>query len=239
VARVREVRLTLGNGAGHGRLGLYRAELVGPFEWRGWVDRYGQRKDGAWPHKVRSDADLIEADRQERRRLERVTRVAERDHYQAWAKGPQRRATGYFLVEQVDGRWWFIAPNGRLFFATGINVIWPGIHGPIDGQTQAAYEWLPPREGLLAKAWNEEGVSFHVVNQIRKWGEDYEARAHERAIRRQLFWGVHFARQLVGLGALTRRPAAAATALCDVRTERRAPDPYPPDAGPPPHQDDP
>jgi hypothetical protein len=189
VAHVREVRLTLGNGAGQGRLGLYRAELVGPFEWRGWVDRYGQRKDGTWPRKVRSDADLIEADRQERRRLEALTRIGDRDDYHAWAKGPKRRATGYFRVEQVDGRWWFLAPNGRLFFATGINVIWPGIYGPINGQTQAAYEWLPPREGLLAKGWNEEGVSFHVVNQIRKWGEHYEARARERAVRRQLFWG--------------------------------------------------
>jgi hypothetical protein len=144
VARVREVRLTLGNGAGHGRLGLYRAELVGPFEWRGWVDRYGQRKDRAWPHKVRSDADLIEADRQERRRLERVTRFAERDHYQAWAKGPQRRATGYFRVEQVDGRWWFIAPNGRLFFATGINVIWP--------RHPRAHRWADPSSLRVASA---------------------------------------------------------------------------------------
>ena len=32
-------------------------------------------------------------------------------------------------------------------------------------------------------------MSFHIVNQIRKWGERYEARARERAVRRQLFWG--------------------------------------------------
>ena len=129
LAHVREVRLTLGNGGGQGRIGLYRAELVGPFEWRGWVDRYGQRKDGTWPRKVRSDAGLIEADTQEQQRLDPVTRFADRDDYQAWTKRPKRRATGYFRVERIDGRWWFVAPNGRLFFATGINVIWPGLHG--------------------------------------------------------------------------------------------------------------
>jgi hypothetical protein len=189
VAHIREVRLTLGSGGGQGRVGLYRAELVGPFAWRGWVDRYGQRKDGTWPRKVHSDAALIEADTQEQQRLDPVTRFADRDHYHSWTKGPTRRATGYFRVERVDGRWWFVAPNGRLFFATGINVLRPGIHGPINERTQAAYEWLPPREGRFAKAWKDQEVSFHIVNQIRKWGERYEARARERAVRRQLFWG--------------------------------------------------
>jgi hypothetical protein len=189
LARVREVRLMPGSGAGQGRIGLYRAELAGPFAWQGWVDRYGQRKDATWPRKVRSDAALIEADRQEQQRLDRVTRFADRDDYQAWAVGPQRHATGYFRIERLDGRWWFVAPNGRLFFATGINVIWPGIHAPINEQTQAAYEWLPPHEGLFTKAWKDQEVSFHVVNQIRKWGARFEARARERAMRRQLFWG--------------------------------------------------
>ena len=32
-------------------------------------------------------------------------------------------------------------------------------------------------------------MSFHIVNQIRKWGERYEARSRDRAVRRQLFWG--------------------------------------------------
>jgi hypothetical protein len=189
LAHVREVRLMLGSGSGQGRIGLYRAELVGPFEWRGWVDRYGQRKDGTWPRKVGSDAALLEADTHEQQRLDPVTRFADRDDYQAWAMRPQRHATGYFRVERVDGRWWFVAPNGRLFFATGINVILPGLHAPMNEQTQAAYEWLPPHGGLFTKAWKEQGVSFHIVNQIRKWGEHYEARSRERAVRRQLFWG--------------------------------------------------
>ena len=31
------------------------------------------------------------------------------------------RATGYFRVEQVDGKWWFVDPEGHLFLSTGIN----------------------------------------------------------------------------------------------------------------------
>jgi hypothetical protein len=81
LAHVREVRLTLGNGGDQGRVGLYRAEPIGPFAWRGWVDRYGQRKDGTWPRKVRSDAELIESDQQEQHLLDTVTRFADRVKY--------------------------------------------------------------------------------------------------------------------------------------------------------------
>jgi hypothetical protein len=101
----------------------------------------------------------------------------------------QAACYGLFPRRAHRRRWWFVAPNGRLFFATGINVMWHGIHAPINEQTQAAYEWPPPRGGRFAKGWKGQDVSFHIVNQIRKWGERYEARYRERAMRRQLFWG--------------------------------------------------
>ncbi len=36
------------------------------------------------------------------------------------------RATGFFRVERIDGRWWFIDPEGHLFLSTGANSIRPG-----------------------------------------------------------------------------------------------------------------
>ncbi len=39
----------------------------------------------------------------------------------AGTKAPRRRATGYFRVEQLDGRWWFVDPEGHLFLSTGVN----------------------------------------------------------------------------------------------------------------------
>src|SRR5215470_15603760 len=77
LAHVREVRLTQWNGGGEGRVGLYRADLVGPFAWRGWVDRYGQRQDRSWPRKVHSDAELIEFDQHEQQLLDTVTQFAD------------------------------------------------------------------------------------------------------------------------------------------------------------------
>jgi hypothetical protein len=35
----------------------------------------------------------------------------------------QTEATGFFRVEQIEGQWWLITPDGHPFFSTGINVV--------------------------------------------------------------------------------------------------------------------
>ncbi|MDP9173978.1 MAG: hypothetical protein M3O30_08955 [Planctomycetota bacterium] len=48
----------------------------------------------------------------------------------------QAKATGFFRVEQIDGVWWFVDPEGHLFLSTSSN----GITGPRNGKpaTQSA-----------------------------------------------------------------------------------------------------
>ena len=151
------------------------------------MDRYGQRKDGTWPRKVSLDAEIIEADEQEQSLLDPVTPFAERDKYQAWASGlKQPRAISVSNGSTAAGGSWrptagCSSPPESMSSGTVSTV--PST------RTQAAYEWLPPRQGPFAKAWRGQSVSLHIVNQIRKWGESYEARYRERAMRRQLFWG--------------------------------------------------
>jgi agarase len=42
------------------------------------------------------------------------------DAYQGWT-GMQLTATGRFRVEQVDGVWWIVTPDGHPFFSAGVN----------------------------------------------------------------------------------------------------------------------
>jgi len=42
------------------------------------------------------------------------------DRFGGWS-GITSRATGFFRVEEVDGRWWFIDPDGNAFISLGIN----------------------------------------------------------------------------------------------------------------------
>ena len=38
-------------------------------------------------------------------------------------KAVASEATGFFRVEEIGGRWWFITPEGHPFFSTGVNVV--------------------------------------------------------------------------------------------------------------------
>jgi len=42
------------------------------------------------------------------------------DRFGGWS-GITSRATGFFRVEEVDGRWWFIDPDGNAFISVGVN----------------------------------------------------------------------------------------------------------------------
>lgn len=190
---VREVRLCIWNEDNTGRVVLHALTLADKFEWRGWVDEFGQRADMTWPRKVSSVRDMKLADQREKRELEDARRFTDRDEYQAWVGGPTLQATGLFRVEKYKGRWWFVAPNGHLYFCTGMDCVLSWMSAPITEQTRPAYSWLPDAQSEFSSAWmTEEGVkmfSFYRANLRRKWGADFEKRFHQRAEARQLAWG--------------------------------------------------
>jgi len=177
------------------RVGLYGVSLEDPIKPDHWIDRYGQSPAFDWPGKVRSDQDIIRADRKESGGLAKYRPFPNRDRYHAWTRRPPRQATGFFRVECVDGRWWLIAPNGRPYYATGMDCVICGVDGRLDKAILAAHSWLPPRTGDTEKAWRRpagkeiNGLSMYRVNLIRKWGPDFRRRYLDRAIARSLAWG--------------------------------------------------
>jgi len=178
-------------------LDLHRLHLGEPAKTQGWIDRFGQRADGNWPTKVRDEDDIKAADHREEAALRKPRTGPDWDEYRAWNEAPARDAAGFFRVEEIDGRWWFIAPNGRLWFATGIDVIGSGGHARLDETVEKAHSWLPPKEGPFSKSWHSDWAggdywsspSLYRANLIRKWGPDeFEARCVERAIDRMIAW---------------------------------------------------
>lgn len=196
---VAEVWIGMGEKNRNARLGLFRLRLETPIAATGWIDRYGQRANLEWPLKVHRDEDLKAADRREIAELTKAKVHPVFDEYHAWKKGPVRRATGFFRVEEVDDRWWLIAPNGRLYYMTGIDCMGPWNNPHVDDVVRAAYSWWPPTEGPLSGAWGfwwqgkyytrDNSPSLYRANLIRKWGPDgLDQRALKRALDRVLAW---------------------------------------------------
>jgi len=69
------------------------------------------------------------------------------DQYGGWI-GIQREATGFFRVEKIDNRWWFITPEGHPFFQNGTSGTGHTKRRGPDGQEYAPYIYAQAIQNL-------------------------------------------------------------------------------------------
>jgi len=90
-------------------------------EGRPVLDEFGQWAKGDWPRKIHSREQLA-AEREAEEKSLAGAADAGVGPFGGYL-GARVKATGFFRVEQIDGRWWFIDPDGDLFLSTGANGI--------------------------------------------------------------------------------------------------------------------
>ena len=100
-------------------------------------------------------------------------------------QGTQAKATGFFRVEKIDGKWWIVDPDGHYFYSAGVDCVTPSSATSTDGR-QALFAALPP---ATASAGGRAGASFYTWNMIRRYGADWSALWADLAIRRMFDWG--------------------------------------------------
>jgi len=83
------------------------------------LDSFGQWALADWPGKLKSQQQLTRELAEEEKSFASPAHYAY-SRYNGY-KDTQARATGFFRVQQIDGRWWFVDPDGHLFLSTGIN----------------------------------------------------------------------------------------------------------------------
>jgi len=121
------------------------------------------------------------------------------------------QATGFFHVEEKDGRWFLADPMGNAFFHLGLCSVCPSEDYTLVKGRESAFEWLPPRSGKspepnvpmlpgdklprdFSTAYRPDSggqvVSFHLANMIRKYERPYDAESYAaRMIVRMRAWG--------------------------------------------------
>jgi len=82
----------------------------------GIEDAYGQYSLADWPGKIHTDQDMQVAHQTEAATFQPAP--ATWDKYGGWVNGPQLQATGRFRTQKVNGRWWFVTPEGHLYYAS-------------------------------------------------------------------------------------------------------------------------
>jgi hypothetical protein len=116
------------------------------------LDEFGQWAEGNWPRKIHSRAQLDQEMADEDKALQPGNFGY--GQYGGYAN-TRAKATGFFRVEQIDGKWWFVDPEGHLFLSTSCNGIGGGRGGGANAQTNAASVRLARR--LDAWGFNTAG----------------------------------------------------------------------------------
>lgn len=203
VSRVLALRFTV-HSAGPFDLQIPALDLSWPFgsaanadlEELPFLDRFGQVRALDWPGKLRSSGELARAlDAEEEAASAAV--IPGMNRFGGWADGPQREATGYFRTEKIDGTWWFVDPDGALFWSHGINSIGFQAATPIPNR-QELFAWLPEPEDPLydvlvvrANGNRPPMANFLRANLVQAWGPDAVDRFRDFTHHRLRFWGIN------------------------------------------------
>jgi len=185
---------------------VFSAKTFLPF-----VDKYGQFAHVDWPGKIHGDEELAASRAAEDKWLEehRKSPISESDAYGGWAGGPQLKATGFFRTEKVDGKWWLVDPEGRLFFSHGVDCVGMGNSTGVSFR-EKYFSWLPEKndpdfKGFWGKAnWPAahgfykdpahvpyETFDYARANAFRKYGPGWKSLCAERAHARIRAWGLN------------------------------------------------
>ena len=192
------------------------------------VDEFGQWIPAEWPGKAMSPGDLQASWDEEDMALQ--TGMFSVSKYGGFLE-TKALATGFFRVEKIDGKWWFIDPEGHYFISTGSTGISPGgSFARIEGR-EYIYAAFPPEE--LTQANRRLGrASFFTWNLYRRFGPDYYQKWMDFTVRRMDDWGLNTIANWsdAGFGRSKRKPYVATLSGWgfDART-MGMPDVYAPD----------
>ena len=170
-----------------------------------FIDKFGQYRHEDWPGKIHSLEDLLAARDEEEAALLSASSPPRHDATGGWIDGPQREATGWFRTEMVDGRWWLVTPQGRLFFSLGLTCVGTWERTFVQ-EREEWFEWLPARNDpnygrfyyragpahSMADPVDGHGLvfTFYGANLVRKYGADgWEQRWREVTFDRMRAWG--------------------------------------------------
>jgi len=152
------------------------------------VDEFGQWIPSDWPGKITS----LEQLQQEWAEEEESLGSGDFNYgkYGGY-KNTQAKATGFFRVEQIDGRWWFVDPDGHLFFSTcSTGMRGRGSLSRTEGR-ESYYAALPPADLRTLRDGRPVEPGFYSWNLFRRFGPEWETQYKDLAIRRLEDWGLN------------------------------------------------
>ena len=131
--------------------------------------------------------------------------------------GTTAKATGFFRVERIEGKWWFVDPDGHLFLSMGVNGIGMVGSGTRVKGRETYFAAQPPTDLPAAASGRRPGPGdYYGWNLVRRYGDGWDLKAGDMAVRRMEAWGLN-----TGRSALSKRQPTPYAAM--LRAPQTAP----------------
>jgi hypothetical protein len=168
------------------------------------IDCFGQYVHRDWPGKIHAQDELARQRDQEAADLTAHPGPREWNQYGGWLGGPKLEATGRFRVARWRDKWWFVDPEGCLFWSHGlVRVTWSCGYTPITDR-EHLFADLPKRDSPLGSffgrsTWPIAGLyprgtetyNFSGANLLRKYGDSWPKDFADVVQRRFRSWGLN------------------------------------------------
>lgn len=169
------------------------------------VDEFGQWNLGEFEGKVHSLEELRADWAKEDAEIAAMKAEAPRFSKYGGNLKYKAKATGFFRVEKIDGKWWFADPDGYLFLSLGANGIGPNTSSNYN-PPKGTYTLKPPegfdaaslgiqRRGGRPEMVTSETDSAVLVgywNLYRRYGsENIMSKARQTILDRMSLWGMN------------------------------------------------
>ncbi len=164
-----------------------------------FIDKYGQYIHREWPDKVRRDSDLCRSIAFEKRLEKELLDLNDFSQYGGWKAGPKFEAKGFFYTKKYKDKWWFVDPQGYLFWSYGVDcagIQWagqtlfnrdPNVFEGLPGKDDKKFgQFYTPRDIEYKYVLMEDVLhyDFTRANLYRKYGKDWDKKYLDHEIRR-------------------------------------------------------
>jgi hypothetical protein len=156
------------------------------------IDEFGQYIHADWPGKAKSEEDLKAAWSAEAEALAKAGRFPGRDRFGGFTAA-KTKATGFFRTEQIDGRWWFVTPEGHLFYSAGLNQVGTNSTTRSTGREEFFAKLPPPitpPPGVSPRGATAL-TNFYGANIQRRYGTDWRPGWAKLTAQRLEAWGLN------------------------------------------------
>jgi hypothetical protein len=158
------------------------------------IDEYGQWIYADWPRKITSLQQLQQDWANEVKSF--IPNAFDYCQYSGYMS-THARATGFFRVEKIDGKWWFVDPDGHLFLSMAVPGMGAGGADTRISGRENYYKALPPPEiaasapaGRGPATSGETFAAFRNWNLFRRYGPEWPSMVADMELQRAEGWGL-------------------------------------------------